>query len=661
MSMPFPTKTLECDGRRCRKCGKCRDHGVRAGAREGAAAGVLSVGALAGVSVFLVAILGPFGVTGILIAMGGATLSTIGGATVGAGAGAAFGSVGAKFCGAGADPIDINTSLSSLASIAFSFDGILKKCGDLGRFQLIHYFFINFIALSAGIVSFYYIFGAAEPGHRCRLPENVWPNDIQYYPINSTHERLINSYIPKDKDGKIWEKCVRYTIENRSDTLVNCPNGWAYDRSIFGYTFTEEANLVCNSEPIKSWLATLFQCGGFSLLIIGTLADKFGRKRLIVIVVILLLITCLITQILMQWIPMTVHAKFGLLLINQFASGLIPPTFSLTFILMIELTSSAHTSLAGYCSLVSFTIGEVIVTLFAYLGKDWQILKWANTAFFALILPYLYFMPESPLYIYSKRQYARLTILLRRIATQNKRKEADWYPSYQDFIRKQPSALLDHDELTFFRQVHQILTQRSTVIKLLIIALLGFTELMLYIKISYGLAVMNISPYLGILIGAIVEAAGYVTGSLLISTKLARKNSFVLLMSLTIVCVLLIPIISPYSSTATIFIAQLGKYCISGAVAVSWIFVPELFPTSIRSSANGFFIAVSRIGAIVAPIIDTSVKTEHLPYTFYASSGLAVVVVLLSLILPETKDKPLDDIPMYARKQSILSTLSVHI
>ncbi|CAF1411978.1 unnamed protein product [Rotaria sordida] len=560
-----------------------------------------------------------------------------------------------------ADSIDINTSLSSSTAIQISFDDVLKKCGDLGRFQLIHYFFINLVAMSAGIAGYYYVFGAAEPAHRCRLPENIWPNDSQYYPINSTHERLINNYIPKTKNGKNWEKCIRYTIENRNDTLVNCPNGWIYDRSIFGYTFTEEANLVCSSEPIKSWLATLIQCGGFSLLIIGSLADKFGRKRLTVIVTILLLVTCLITQILMQWIPMTMNMKFGLLLINQFASGLTASTFSLIFILMLELTSSAHTNLAGNAALFSYTIGEVIVTLFAYLAKDWQILKWASTTFFALVLPYFYFMPESPLYIYSKRQYAQLEVLLRRMARQNKRKEVDWYPFYQEFLRKQPSALVNHDELTFFRSAYQILTQRSAVIKLLIIALIGFTTLMLYIKISYGLAVMNIPPHLGILIGAIVEALGYGTGSLLISTKLARKGSFILLMILTSICVLLIPIISPYSSIATIFIAQLGKYCISGSVAVSWIFVPELFPTSIRSSANGFFIAMGRSGAIVAPIIDTSVKTEYLPYTFYASSGLAVVVILLTLILPETKDKPLDDVPEYARKQTILSTLSVHI
>ncbi|CAF3966181.1 unnamed protein product [Adineta steineri] len=546
------------------------------------------------------------------------------------------------------EQIDINTSLSSLPTTTISLDSILKKCGDLGRFQYVHFFFINLIAMSAGVIGFYYVFAAADPEHRCRLPPTIWPNDTSYYPINRTHEIFINSYIPKTKDGHKWEKCVRYTTGNLNDTLDICRDGWAYDQSIFGYTFTEEANLVCSSEPKKSWLATLMQCGGFSLLIIGSFGDRYGRKRITAIVTILLLIVCLITQVMIQWLTtMTVETKFALLLLNQFASGLTASTFSLTFILLLELTSSAHTGFAGNSALVAFSIGEGIVTLFAYLAKDWQILKWADTLFVALVIPYLYFMPESPLYLYSKRQYPQLEALLRRIARTNNRNEEDWYPFYQDFIRKQPITLSNDNQVTFFQKLRQILSHRPTVVRLLISALLGFTTLMLYIKISYGLAVMKISPYLGILIGAVVEGAGYVTGSLLISTRLARKGSFILMMILTIICVILIPITINHSPDATVFIAQFGKFAISGSIAVSWIFVPELFPTSIRSSANGFFIAFSRIGAIVAPIINTSVANEYQSYTFYASSGLAMIVVLLTLLLPETKDKSMDDEPDY--------------
>ncbi|CAF4020459.1 unnamed protein product [Rotaria magnacalcarata] len=434
-----------------------------------------------------------------------------------------------------ADSIDINTSISLLASAPISLDIILQKCGDLGRFQLFHYFFINLISMSAAVVGFYYVFAAANIDHRY---------------------------------GKKWEECVRYLNGTINDTLVACPNGWAYDRSVFGYTFTEEANFVCGSQPKKSWIATLMQCGGFALLFIGSFADKFGRKKTITTVSIILFIICLITQIMIQWIPMSINIKFILLLVNQFASGLTAAAFSLIFILVLELTSSAHTGFAGNFALVLFTIGEGVVTLFAYLAKDWQLLKWINTAFVGLLL---------------------------------------------------------------------------------ITALLGFTTLMLYIKIRYGLAAMSISPYLGILIGAAVEAGGYVTGSLLISTRLARKGSFILVTSVTIICVILIPIISNHSPIATVFIAQFGKFAISGSIAVSWIFVPELFPTAIRSSANGFFIAFSRIGAIVAPIIDTSISDEYLPYTFYASAGLALIVVLLTLLLPETKYTSMDDEEDYGK------------
>ena len=224
---------------------------------------------------------------------------------------------------------------------------------------------------------------------------------------------LLISYIPKTKDGTTWEQCIRYTTGNLNDTFVNCPNGWAYDRSIFGYTFTEDANFVCNDQPIKSLLAILMQCGGFALLILGSFADRYGRKKIITVITIFLFITCLITQALMQWLPMTVETRFGLLLLNQFASGLTASTLSLILILLLELTTSAHTSMAGNVALVSFTIGEVIVTLFAYLAKDWQILKWADTAFVGLVIPYLYFMPESPLYLYSKRKYDELEELLR--------------------------------------------------------------------------------------------------------------------------------------------------------------------------------------------------------------------------------------------------------
>ncbi|CAF0957226.1 unnamed protein product [Adineta ricciae] len=540
---------------------------------------------------------------------------------------------------------DVNRSLSSLTPTINSLDNILRKCGDFGRFQLIHYFFMNWISMSFGITSFYYVFGAAEAEHRCRLPHHIWPNDTQYNPVDKMHEMYINKYIPKDVSGQKWEKCVQYSAGNTNDTLVSCLNGWVYDRSVFGYTFTEEANFVCEYQARRSWLAVAIQSSGFSLLIIGSLADKYGRKKMIVIISIILSVTCFLTQIILRWMSITIKMKFFILLLNQFASGLVTSNFSLVLILMLELTSSAYTSFAGNLAFISYSIGEVLVALFAYLTRDWQDLKWASLIFIGLGLPYLHFMPESPLYLYAKGQYTKLESLLRRIARQNGRTEAEWYPHYQDLLNSQPVKLISRQDSIFPQITSPLLRNRKIILQLLIVCLMSLTLLMIYFQISYGLAMMDVSPYLAILIGAVCEAFSYITSSILISTKLARKGSFIFTMCLTIVFILLIPIMKGRSPIMTICVALAGKYSISAVTAISWIYVPEIFPTSIRSTANGFFIAFSRIGAILAPVISTLIHKEYLSYTFYASSIFAVVVLFCSLFLPETKDKPMDSEP----------------
>ncbi|CAF1394132.1 unnamed protein product [Rotaria sordida] len=280
------------------------------------------------------------------------------------------------------------------------------------------------IEFSAGIVSLYYVYGAAEPEHRCRLPSQIWPNDNQFNPINAQHEACLRQYIPME-NGR-WDQCHIFNLTISNKSLIDCPNGWVFDRSVFlGLTFTEEASLVCHAKAKKSWLSTLMQMAGFALLIIGVLADRFGRKAIITTVSLLLLTICLSMQIVMQWIPISINLKFGLLLTNQFAFGLIFSTVNVAFVLMLELTTSTYRSIAGSIASYCFAFGGVLITLFAYLTRHWQTLLWTVTAFIGLSFPYLYYIPESPLHLYSTKQYSKLETLLRRIAKTNGRTDSE--------------------------------------------------------------------------------------------------------------------------------------------------------------------------------------------------------------------------------------------
>ncbi|CAF1465490.1 unnamed protein product [Didymodactylos carnosus] len=179
--------------------------------------------------------------------------------------------------------------------------------------------------------------------------------------------------------------------------------------------------------------------------------------------------------------------------------------------------------------------------------------------------------------------------------------------------------------------------------KLLVSGTIGLFTMLLYFKISYGLAAMNrVNPYINIIIGAAVECAGYTSASILIN-KIGRKKSFICYMTLTIICTLIIPFIMEQYPIETAIVAQVGKFAISGSLGVSWIYIPELFATTIRAFASGFFISVGRIGAITAPIVETLIDDKYMYLTFYIYAGLAFITVGLTLLLPETKNVPFID------------------
>ncbi|CAF1526174.1 unnamed protein product [Rotaria sp. Silwood1] len=101
--------------------------------------------------------------------------------------------------------------------------------------------------MGSGITTYYYVFGVAEPLFRCQLPLWLWPHEDQYQAINQTHQTFLDT----------WQQTSKCNDFNGSV----CTD-FVYDRSVFGRTFTEEANLVCNQAVKRTWISTLYNVGG---------------------------------------------------------------------------------------------------------------------------------------------------------------------------------------------------------------------------------------------------------------------------------------------------------------------------------------------------------------------------------------------------------------
>ncbi|CAF3489787.1 unnamed protein product [Rotaria sp. Silwood1] len=311
----------------------------------------------------------------------------------------------------------------------------------------------------------------------------------------------------------------------------------------------------------------------------------------------------------------------------------------MTFLLLMELTSSKYTTLAGNLALISYTLAEIFITIFAYLAHDWLKLKWFNNGFYALTLFYLYFVPESPYWLFNRKKFSQLETCLRNIATTNGRADTEWFPFFEELIKTLP---VTHE--TAKPVITKTRFSRHIFLRLGASGCIGFITMLLYIKISYGLATMDsaINPYWNIILGAVVEAIGYVSASILMITRLGRRFSLLSYALLTSVCVIVIPFVKETHPLVVVIVSQIGKLTISGAVSVSWIYVPELFPTSKRGFGNAVLVFFGRLGAILAPIIDVALGDRYIRITFYVYSVLALVIVGLLFILPETRNRSFD-------------------
>lgn len=324
----------------------------------------------------------------------------------------------------------------------------------------------------------------------------------------------------------------------------------------------------------------------------------------------------------------------------------------------MELSTSAYTNLIGTLALVAFAVGQVVVTALAYFCRDWLLLKWAIILYMLIIVPYLFFVPESPRWLLTKGRYKELEQILDRMARINRQDPDRWYGFYRFVIhRHQTEKCLNNKtriRLSLKAKIRRFLTHRPTMTKLFISGFIGFITLFLYFKVAYSLGAMDeIDPYLSVLIGAFVEMIGYIVPSLMM-TQFGRKTVFIQYIFLTAICLAATPFFHQHHRRyLSILISQLAKFSISGAVCVTYIYVPELFPTSIRGTGMGFFVFLSRFGSVLAPIIDSWVprhgSSETIIYYLYALFSL--LTIFLTFFLPETRNVPMEDKIDYQMKE----------
>ncbi|XP_054024301.1 solute carrier family 22 member 4 isoform X4 [Dryobates pubescens] len=243
-------------------------------------------------------------------------------------------------------------------------------------------------------------------------------------------------------------------------------------------------------------------------------------------------------------------------------------------------------------------------------------------------------IPESPRWLISQGRYKEAEAIIRRAAKIN------GVPV--------PAVLFDTTEMQDSKPEQQQKAILLDLFRTRNIATITIMSLLLWFFTSVGYFGLSLSTpnwhgnaYINCFLSAVIEVPAYVIAWLLLRS-LPRRYSLSGTFFLGGGVVLFIQLVPADFYVLSIGLVMLGKFGITAAFSMLYVYNVELYPTLVRNMAVGATSTASRLGSIIAPyFVYLGAYDRFLPYILMGS--LTVLIGILTLFLPESYGNPLPE------------------
>ncbi|XP_017387947.1 solute carrier family 22 member 4 isoform X1 [Cebus imitator] len=509
------------------------------------------------------------------------------------------------------------------------YDEVTAFLGDWGPFQRLIFFLLSASIIPNGFNGMSVVFLAGTPEHRCRVPDaanlsSAWRN-------HSVPLRL--------RDGReVPHSCRRY----RLDTIANfsalglepgrdvdlgqleqesCLDGWEFSQDVYLSTVVTEWNLVCEDDWKVPLTTSLFFVGVLlGSFVSGQLSDRFGRKNVLFTTMAVQTGFSFLQIFSISWEMFTV--LFVIVGMGQISN------YVVAFILGTEILGKSVRiifSTLGVCTF--FAVGYMLLPLFAYLIRDWRMLLLALTVPGVLCVPLWWFIPESPRWLISQRRFREAEDIIQKAAKMNN--------------IAVPAVIFDSVEL---QELNTLKQQKAFIMDLFRtqnIAIMTIMSLLLWMLTSVGYFALSLDApnlhgdaYLNCFLSALIEVPAYIIAWLLLRT-LPRRYIIAAVLFWGGGVLLFIQLVPADYYFLSIGLVMLGKFGITSAFSMLYVFTAELYPTLVRNMAVGVTSMASRVGSIIAPyFVYLGAYNRMLPYILMGS--LTVLIGIITLLFPES-------------------------
>ncbi|XP_043925126.1 solute carrier family 22 member 5 isoform X2 [Protopterus annectens] len=261
-------------------------------------------------------------------------------------------------------------------------------------------------------------------------------------------------------------------------------------------------------------------------------------------------------------------------------------------------------------------------------------LGWPRTDFQLCCCICAWFVPESPRWLLSQGRVQEAETIIRKAAKQN-----GITPPDVIFEQEELEDIKDKTE-----QTHNILDLVKTrnIRCITIMSLLVWMIITIgYFGLSLNTPNLHGDAYLNCFLSAVVEVPAYIASWLLLQ-YCPRRFSLSGILFLAGVVLLVIQLLPPDLNILSICMVMIGKFGVTAAFSMVYVYSSELYPTVVRNMGVGVCSMASRLGSIISPyFVFLGQYDEYLPYILMGS--LTVLSGILTIFLPESFGIPLPD------------------
>lgn len=427
--------------------------------------------------------------------------------------------------------------------------------------------------------------------------------------------------------------CLNHTIcdPSASDICKLPRSAWEWDGGSKGLSVISEFGLECSSSLLRGMPSSSFYIGaivgGFFLALIPD--DSLGRKKLLLFSTFAMSITS-VSVIFSTNIWIYTSLKF----IIGFTRS---QTWSYALVLISERVSTRWRPRATMIPFTLFVLGFMSLSGIAYLAQhsSWRFLYLYTSvpAIFYCIFLYLFAL-ESPRWLHMQGKDKEAIDVLTKMSPKNR--------AYLESVISKLSLEQENHAPVPTYSIKDFYFRKWAFRRISVVMIIMFGLGISYYGVPLAARDIDVNIYLSETLNALVELPTFVITPILLE-RFNRRSSVLVNTLLGGASGVLCFVLSVLGKTEISFVFELGTFfCARIGFNLMAVFMVEMFPTCVRSSATMLFRQALVVGGACCPLI-ASIGRD-IPSVSFAIFGIVMSGLgLFVLILPETKGLSLCD------------------